>query len=102
MLQHLQGANNHLLAGPLREGRLGDADLEAVQKRRNWPVRATQAIQVFLQNRMIAPTLAGTRPLRAPWPARLINAVPLLRRIPARVLGLGVQPEHVKTKPALP
>jgi len=49
---------------------------------------------------MIAPTLAGTRPLRPPWPARLLNAVPYLRRIPARVLGLGVQLEHVKTKPA--
>jgi len=59
-----------------------------------------QAIQLFLQNRMIAPTLAGTRPLRPPWPARLLNAVPFLRRIPARVLGLGVQPEHVKTKAA--
>ena len=53
---------------------------------------------VFLQNRMIAPTLAGTRPLRPPWPARLLNAVPFLRRIPARVLGMGVQPEHVRTK----
>jgi hypothetical protein len=49
---------------------------------------------------MIAPTLAGTRPLRAPWPARLMNAIPLLRRIPARMVGLGVQPEHVKTKAA--
>ena len=63
-------------------------------------LRATQAMQVFLQNRMIAPTLAGTRPLRPPWPARLLNAVPFLRRIPARVLGMGVQPEHVRTKAA--
>jgi len=88
----------NILAAPLREGRLKDSDLAAVQARRSWPVRATQAIQVFLQNRMIAPTLAGTRPLRPPWPVRLMNAVPFLRRIPARVLGLGVQPEHVKTK----
>jgi len=88
----------NILANPLKEGRLKDADLEAVQARRMWPVRATQAIQVFLQNRMIAPTLAGSRPLRPPLAARLLNAVPYLRRIPARVLGLGVQPEHVKTK----
>ncbi len=93
-------AASNILAAPLKEGRLRDSDLEAVQARRMWPVRATQAIQVFLQNRMIAPTLAGTRPLRPPWPARLLNAVPYLRRIPARVLGLGVQPEHVETKPA--
>jgi len=93
-------AASNILAAPLKEGRLKDSDLEAVQAHRLWPVRATQAIQVFLQNRMIAPTLAGTRPLRPPWPARLLNAVPYLRRIPARVLGLGVQPEHVKTKAA--
>jgi 2-polyprenyl-6-methoxyphenol hydroxylase-like FAD-dependent oxidoreductase len=90
----------NILAAPLKEGRLKDSDLQAVQARRMWPVRATQGIQVFLQNRMIAPTLAGTRPLRPPFAARLLNAVPYLRRIPARVLGLGVQPEHVKTKPA--
>ena len=93
-------AASNILAAPLSEGRLKDSDLAAVQARRLLPVRATQAMQVFLQNRMIAPTLAGTRPLRPPWPARLLNAVPYLRRIPARVLGLGVQPEHVKTKAA--
>ena len=93
-------AASNILAAPLKEGRLKDSDLAAVQAHRLWPVRATQAIQVFLQNRMIAPTLAGTRPLRPPWAARLLNAVPYLRRIPARVLGLGVQPEHVKTKAA--
>jgi 2-polyprenyl-6-methoxyphenol hydroxylase-like FAD-dependent oxidoreductase len=88
----------NILAGPLKEGRLTDADLAAVQKRRWWPVRATQAIQVFMQDRMIAPTLAGTRPLRPPWPMRLLDALPILQRIPARLLGLGVQPEHVRTK----
>jgi 2-polyprenyl-6-methoxyphenol hydroxylase-like FAD-dependent oxidoreductase len=93
-------AASNILAAPLREGRLKDSDLEAVQMRRLWPVRATQSIQVFLQNRMIAPTLAGTRPLGPPLAARLLNAVPLLRRIPGRVLGLGVQPEHVRTTPA--
>ena len=93
-------AASNILAGPLKEGRLRDADLEAVQARRLWPVRATQAVQVFLQNRMIAPTLAGTRPLRPPWPVLLLDRFALLRRIPARVLGLGVQPEHVKTKAA--
>jgi 2-polyprenyl-6-methoxyphenol hydroxylase-like FAD-dependent oxidoreductase len=90
----------NILAGPLKEGRLSAADLQAVQQRRRWPVRATQAMQLFLQNRMIAPTLAGTRPLRPPWPMRLLNAVPFLRRIPARLLGMGVQPEHVRTKAA--
>jgi 2-polyprenyl-6-methoxyphenol hydroxylase-like FAD-dependent oxidoreductase len=93
-------AASNILAAPLKEGRLKDSDLQAVQARRMWPVRATQGIQVFLQNRMIAPTLAGARPMRPPLAARLLNAAPYLRRIPARVLGLGVQPEHVKTRPA--
>ncbi|MDP1967124.1 MAG: FAD-dependent oxidoreductase [Reyranella sp.] len=92
-------AASNILAAPLREGRLADSDLAAVQARRMWPVKATQAIQVFLQNRMIAPTLAGTRPLRPPWPVRMLNRFPLLRRLPARVMGMGVQPEHVKTTP---
>lgn len=89
-------AASSILAAPLRGGRLADSDLAAVRAHRMWPVEATQAIRVFPQNRMIAPTLAGTRPS---WPARLLNRFTLLRRIPARVLGLGVQPEHVKTKP---
>jgi 2-polyprenyl-6-methoxyphenol hydroxylase-like FAD-dependent oxidoreductase len=87
----------NILARPLKEGRLRDADLAAVQARRLWPVRATQAIQVFLQNRMIAPTLAGTRPSRPPLPIRLFAGSALLRRLPARLLGLGIQPEHVRT-----
>jgi 2-polyprenyl-6-methoxyphenol hydroxylase-like FAD-dependent oxidoreductase len=87
----------NILVHPLKEGRLRDADLAAVQARRLWPVRATQAIQVFLQNRMIAPTLAGTRPSRPPLPIRLFGRSALLRRLPARLLGLGIQPEHVKT-----
>ena len=93
-------AASNILSGPLREGRLNDADLQAVQERRLWPVRVTQRMQVFLQNGLVAPTLAGTRPVRPPWPARVLNAVPFLRRIPARVLGMGVQPEHVKTTAA--
>nr|WP_296337147.1 FAD-dependent oxidoreductase [Reyranella sp.] len=92
-------AASNILAAPLREGRLADSDLAAVQAHRMWPVKATQAIQVFLQNRMIAPTLSGTRPLRPPWPVRMLNRFPLLRRLPARVLAMGVQPEHVKTRP---
>jgi len=93
-------AASNILAAPLRDGRLADSDLAAVQARRMFPVRATQAVQVFLQNRMIAPTLAGTRPLTVPWPVRLLDRFALLRRLPARVMGMGVQPEHVKTTPA--
>jgi 2-polyprenyl-6-methoxyphenol hydroxylase-like FAD-dependent oxidoreductase len=90
----------NILAGPLRQGRLRDADLAAVQARRLWPVRATQALQLFMQNRMIAPTLAGTRPARPPLAIRLLNRFAFLQRLPARLLGLGVQPEHVRSEAA--
>jgi 2-polyprenyl-6-methoxyphenol hydroxylase-like FAD-dependent oxidoreductase len=91
-------AASNILSAALREGRLADSDLAAVQARRLFPARATQAAQVFVQNRMIAPTLAGKGPVRAPWPTLLLDRFPLLRRLPARVLAMGVRPEHVQTK----
>lgn len=92
-------AASNMLAAPLREGRLSDSELAAVQAYRMRPVRMTQAAQIFLQNRIIAPTLAGTGPIKVPWPARLLDRFALLRRLPARLMGMGVQPEHVKTTP---
>jgi 2-polyprenyl-6-methoxyphenol hydroxylase-like FAD-dependent oxidoreductase len=85
----------NLLAGPLRDGSLNEAHLAAVQTRRERPTRMTQRIQLFLQNRIIAAALAGKETLTPPLAVRLIAAVPWLRRIPARLIGLGVQPEHV-------
>jgi len=93
-------AASNILAAPLRERRVADSDLAAVQSRRMFPVRATQAMQLFLQNRMIAPTLDGTRPIQVPWPVRLLDRFAPLRRLPARLMGMGVQPEHVATKAA--
>jgi 2-polyprenyl-6-methoxyphenol hydroxylase-like FAD-dependent oxidoreductase len=86
----------NLLAAPLREGRLGDSDLAAVQARRLFPARATQAAQVFLQDRIIAPSLAragGT--IKVPFIVKLMQWLPVLRRLPARLIALGVRPEHV-------
>jgi hypothetical protein len=71
--------------------------LARVQKRRKFPTRVTQAIQVFLQNRVISRALAAKGELQVPLPIRLLARFPLLRRIPARLLGLGVRPEHVRT-----
>ncbi len=86
----------NLLYIPLRSGRVGLGDLGEVQRRREWPTKVTQGVQVFIQKRMIAPTLAGTTP-RAPWPVKLLNAVPYLRRFPAAAVGLGARPEHVRS-----
>jgi len=86
----------NILAAPLREGRLTDADLAAVQDRRLYPARATQAAQVFVQNRVIAPTLASGGALKVPFVLQLLQWFPILRRVPARVIALGVRPEHVR------
>ena len=91
----------NILAAPLREGRLTDADLAAVQARRLFPARATQAAQVFLQNRIIAPSLAAAGgEIKVPFVVRLMQWFPILRRLPARLVGMGVRPEHVRTQSA--
>jgi 2-polyprenyl-6-methoxyphenol hydroxylase-like FAD-dependent oxidoreductase len=92
----------NILARPLRDGTLKDAHLAAVERRRTLPTRLTQALQVLVQQRMLDPVLGADKPIRAPWLLRLFNHVPLLARIPARLVGLGFRPEHVRTPPAAP
>jgi 2-polyprenyl-6-methoxyphenol hydroxylase-like FAD-dependent oxidoreductase len=86
----------NILAAPLREGRLSAAHLKLVQDRRALPTRVVQAGQVFLQNRVIAPVIGSSGSLTVPLPVRLMSRFPMLRRIPARVMGLGIRPEHVQ------
>ena len=93
-------AASNILAAPLRERRLRDSDLAAVQKRRFFPARATQAMQVAVQNNIIAPALAGTGEVKVPFAVTLMQWFPVLRRIPARLVGTGVRPEHVRTNAA--
>ena len=85
----------NILAAPLREGRVSDSDLAAVQARRLFPARATQAMQVFLQDRIIAPSLVGKGPLKVPFVVRLMQWLPILRRLTGRLIAVGVRPEHV-------
>ena len=85
----------NILAGPLRETCLTFADLEEVQARRDFPTRMTQRLQLAMQNTIIAPALAARGELKAPLVLRLLAAVPWLTRVPARLIGLGVRPEHV-------
>jgi 2-polyprenyl-6-methoxyphenol hydroxylase-like FAD-dependent oxidoreductase len=92
----------NILTAPLRGGAPTDADLARVQRRRMLPIRLTQAMQVFVQNRIIRGVLGSTKPFRLPWPLRLLQRFPYLRRIPARVVGVGFRPEHVHTPEASP
>ncbi len=87
----------NILAGPLRDGRVTDDHLAAVQTRRTLPMRVIQWIQVQVQNRILTPVLASTARPAPPWPALLFNRFPLLRRLPARLIGMGIRPEHVRT-----
>jgi 2-polyprenyl-6-methoxyphenol hydroxylase-like FAD-dependent oxidoreductase len=90
-------ATANLLVASLRAGRLTTQDLRLVQRRREWPTHMTQRVQLAVQNRVIRPVLSGSGRLSPPFAVRLIARFPFLRRIPARMIGMGFRPEHVKT-----
>ena len=89
----------NILAKPLREGRLTADDLAAVQRRRTLPMKVIQAMQIAVQSRIIDPLLDSDKPVTPPWIVTLFNRFPILRRIPARLVGMGVRPEHVRSAP---
>jgi 2-polyprenyl-6-methoxyphenol hydroxylase-like FAD-dependent oxidoreductase len=95
-------AASNILAGPLRDRQLSIGHLRAVQRRREFPTRATQRLQIALHNRVFVPALQGRALARLPLVARLLRDYPFLRRIPARAVGLGFRPEHVRTSAAAP
>jgi 2-polyprenyl-6-methoxyphenol hydroxylase-like FAD-dependent oxidoreductase len=89
-------ATANLLAAKLKAGTIEDDDLDRVRRRRLFPVKFTQTLQVAIQNRVLKPAISGdNRDLRAPWPLKLLDASPWLRRLPARLIGLGIRPEHI-------
>jgi 2-polyprenyl-6-methoxyphenol hydroxylase-like FAD-dependent oxidoreductase len=90
------------LAGPLARGAITDEDLHAIQDRRTLPVRFTQWLQLNIQKRVISRVL-GMDSQRRPKPPlffKLFSFFPVLRRIPARLLGVGIRLEHVHTPEA--
>ncbi len=93
-------AASNILAAPLRENRVSDSDVEAVQARREWPTRMTQRFQLIMQNTIIGPTLAATGTAKPPLALRVLTRLPFFSRLPARVMGLGFRPEHVETRAA--
>jgi 2-polyprenyl-6-methoxyphenol hydroxylase-like FAD-dependent oxidoreductase len=95
-------ATANLLGSILVQRAPSEKELEAVQRRRMFPTRVTQRIQVLAQEKVIRRVLTNNGPMTLPWPLKLLDRWPVLRRIPALVLGLGVRPEHVKTPEALP
>src|SRR5262252_11166139 len=88
----------NVLAPKLAAGKLSESDLESVQRRREFPTRATQKLQIAVQNRVIRRVLGSAAPLKLPLAMRLLGRFPSLRRIPARVIGVGFRPEHIRTR----
>jgi 2-polyprenyl-6-methoxyphenol hydroxylase-like FAD-dependent oxidoreductase len=84
----------NILCAPLREGRLSDADLAKVQRRRELPTRIIQAFQVIVQDRAIAPNLSGD--LSSISVPKIVGFGPL-QAIPPIFVGRGFRPEHVRT-----
>jgi 2-polyprenyl-6-methoxyphenol hydroxylase-like FAD-dependent oxidoreductase len=85
----------NILWEPLRKGPVPEEVLAQVQKRRQWPTEMTQAVQLFVQKRIISNVLSMTVQPRPPFVLTLFNRFPFLRRIPARLIGMGFRPEHV-------
>src|SRR5580658_5211067 len=77
------------LAAPLKAGTAGDDDLRAIQARRSFPVRFTQGLQLIMQNQIVRRALSGTQRPEPPLLLKLFDLVPLLQRIPGRLLGVG-------------
>jgi 2-polyprenyl-6-methoxyphenol hydroxylase-like FAD-dependent oxidoreductase len=89
----------NLLAASLKQGQVTEDGLRRVQERREMPVRRIQAGQVFIHRRMFGP---GGQPFAFPWIVRKLIALlaPIMRRVGARVVGIGFRPERVETPAA--
>ena len=93
----------NLLAAPLRDGGpISEDELDQVRRRRLWPTKATQRMQVAIQNNVLVKVMASRagEPLEVPLPMRVLTALPPLQRLFARLLGMGVRPEHVRSPEA--
>lgn len=87
----------NILAVSLRRGRSSEAELAKVQRRREFPTRATQRMQTFVHSHVLARVLERDKPMKLPWPLKLLLHWPYVRRIPARIIGVGFRPEHIHT-----
>jgi 2-polyprenyl-6-methoxyphenol hydroxylase-like FAD-dependent oxidoreductase len=88
----------NVLIPAFKNGTPGIAEFQKIQKRREWPTRLTQRLQVFIQNRILIPYLRSSKGTTVvPWPFRLLKIFPFLRYFPARFVGIGFRPEHIRS-----
>jgi 2-polyprenyl-6-methoxyphenol hydroxylase-like FAD-dependent oxidoreductase len=90
----------NILSAPLLAGRLSDNDLGRVQRRRELPTRLIQRGQLAVQDQFLRRALDGRGEVTVPLAMRLLQRFPVLRRIPARLVGVGIRPEHVRVPSA--
>ncbi|MEO8724626.1 MAG: FAD-dependent oxidoreductase [Acidobacteriaceae bacterium] len=88
-------ASANLLAAPLRNRRVTAMDLARVQRRREFPTRVTQGVQVNA-HKMLGRVFRDPGPLHAPWQLKAAVRIPGMQRLLGRAVGMGVRPEHVR------
>jgi 2-polyprenyl-6-methoxyphenol hydroxylase-like FAD-dependent oxidoreductase len=89
-------ASANILVPRMRAGKATMENLRALQKRREWPTRMTQGLQIAVQNRVISNVLRTKGTVKTPWAVKLLGRYPVLRRLPARIIGMGFRPEHIR------
>ncbi len=92
----------NLLGRPLRDGTLRDGDVRAVQRRREFPAKLTQTVQVLIQRQIVGRVLSQGGAPFLHWLPRLARRLPFLPRIPGYLVGVGFRPEHLAGAEALP
>ena len=90
----------NLLWRSFRRGSPSPRDLQRVQARRSYPTVMTQALQLAIQKFAIERLFKGGPITSMPLLLRALKAWPVLRRIPARIVGVGFRPEHVRSPDA--
>jgi 2-polyprenyl-6-methoxyphenol hydroxylase-like FAD-dependent oxidoreductase len=93
-------ATANLLAEKLRSGRIQEEDLRSVQRRRERPARLTQKVQVFIHKHLLERIFDSTEIISPPFAMQLFEEFPRLRSLPARMIGIGFRPEHIKVQRA--
>jgi 2-polyprenyl-6-methoxyphenol hydroxylase-like FAD-dependent oxidoreductase len=86
----------NILAAPLLQGRLCDADLAAVEKRRSFPTRATQKMQLMMRSGRRKDEGDEQKRKGPPGFIRGIARWPILAHLAGRLMGMGFRMEHVK------
>jgi 2-polyprenyl-6-methoxyphenol hydroxylase-like FAD-dependent oxidoreductase len=93
-------ATANLLAEKLQRGPVEVDDLRKVQARREWPTRLIQRMQIFIHRRIVTGRTSDDKKTSLPFVVRLLKWFPILRQLPARFIGMGPRPEHIRSPTA--